>query len=566
MSTAPYDGADLVKLRKAATKLAKDGDLPPRVNMSLPDKRNKIPVFDLTKDPAFDLNGFSEYGKLRRAAFEHFEAGGIYIDLLFNLFKSDIEGLIQVLRFGGYNFGDKTIDPNPYGLTMVECEREANQILWAMIPDPESPPGIELQLIERKNLPILSFFATYDQVFLNRDDERGEKSKDLFEDMKFDNDVNPRVMHGLMKGAKLKWEIDAKIHHEPWEDLTYLLKAIRRGNMRTVLRAFVDKQKRKWVKSAKDIDDPEQREELKSVDVKLFLNKMYTVYDHLVEDGEINPARPSNLLPPRQSKPIGRIKSNAASADVESEESMVERFLSEHSDAGFSPESFISMVGTKSGQTVDGDKVQQGKKPPRRVPKRPAGANKNGNEGKTKKVVFASYTDDEECRRRDEERARKEALAQKIACRRKRFNKLGDLITCLEEHLSNHCPHVIKSNLAVAKLHPMHPFNPDSPIDNYGHWMQYAGAEREYDGFPSYEEAKKMGEAQNASAYNMVDMIVVLLAIFSFFIMAWRSGVISPSQSLSTDSVDVNLSSGLEGFFSAQPVWVCWHSQPVCRS
>ena len=64
----------------------------------------------------------------------------------------------------------KTIDPNPYGLSMVECEREANQILWAMIPDPESPPGIELQLIERNNLPILSFFATYDQVFFNSDD------------------------------------------------------------------------------------------------------------------------------------------------------------------------------------------------------------------------------------------------------------------------------------------------------------------------------------------------------------------------------------------------------------
>ena len=58
MSKAPYDGADLVKLRKAATKLAKDGDLPPRINMSLPDKRNnKIPVFELTRDPEFDLNG-----------------------------------------------------------------------------------------------------------------------------------------------------------------------------------------------------------------------------------------------------------------------------------------------------------------------------------------------------------------------------------------------------------------------------------------------------------------------------------------------------------------------------
>jgi hypothetical protein len=219
--------------------------------------------------------------------------------------------------------------------------------------------------------------------------------------------------------------------------------------------------------------------------------------------------------------------------------------------------SFIYMVGTKIGPTLDGDEVKQGKRPPRRAPKRAAGTNKNGDGNKTKKVVFASYTDDEECRRRDEERAKREALAQKIACRRKRFNKLGDLITCLEEHLSNHCPHVIKSNLAVAKLHPMHPFNPDSPIENYGHWMEYAGNERNYDGFPCYEDAKKMVEAQNPSSYNMVDMIVILLAIFSFFIMAWRSGVISPSQSLSVDSVDVNLSSGLEGFlFSAASVGV----------
>ena len=67
MSKAPYDGADLVKLRKAATKLAKEGELPPRINMSLPDKRNKIPVFENTKDPEFDLNGFSEYCKLKRA-------------------------------------------------------------------------------------------------------------------------------------------------------------------------------------------------------------------------------------------------------------------------------------------------------------------------------------------------------------------------------------------------------------------------------------------------------------------------------------------------------------------
>ena len=120
MSKAPYDGADLVKLRKAATKLAKDGVLPPRINMSLPDKRNKIPVFELTRDPEFDLNGFSEYGKLRRAAFEHFESGRIYIDLSFNYYKSDNDdGLMQILRFGGYNFGDKTIDPNPYGLSMV---------------------------------------------------------------------------------------------------------------------------------------------------------------------------------------------------------------------------------------------------------------------------------------------------------------------------------------------------------------------------------------------------------------------------------------------------------------
>ena len=201
MSYKAYGGADLVEIRAAVLKLD-EKERPTRVNMSLHDKRGKIQVFEGTKDANFDENGILVYEKMRRLFFELAEANGIDADLLFNLFQSKIPGMMTRDRFGPYNFGDKELGPNPHGLSMEECEREANQLLWAMIPDPRSPPGVELRAIERQQLPILSFFATYDQLFFDDSSDQSEL-RDAFRAISFNDIENPKNTFAKMKLMKL---------------------------------------------------------------------------------------------------------------------------------------------------------------------------------------------------------------------------------------------------------------------------------------------------------------------------------------------------------------------------
>ena len=154
MPVKSYSEANLVKLRKAENKLGED-DLPNRANMAHPKDRSKIPKFPETSNERFEIEGAKIYGKMRRAFFELVESAKILDDILFNYYLSDITGLMLRGRFGPHNFGDEKLGPNPYGLSMELCEREANQILTAMIPDPDSPCGIELQTLEQRDWPIL---------------------------------------------------------------------------------------------------------------------------------------------------------------------------------------------------------------------------------------------------------------------------------------------------------------------------------------------------------------------------------------------------------------------------
>ena len=102
-----------------------------------------------------------------------------------------------------------------------------------------------------------------------------------------------------------------------------------------------------------------------------------------------------------------------------------------------------------------------------------------------------------DCRRRDEERAKKEGLAQSIACRRKIVDASGVLVNCHGEHLSNHCDRAPKVNLA--RLHPMHPFplQENSPVESLNDWVHFTSGLKEYEGHPPCDDVILPAESRD---------------------------------------------------------------------
>jgi hypothetical protein len=206
------------------------------------------------------------------------------------------------------------------------------------------------------------------------------------------------------------------------------------------------------------------------VDVNDFAMKISDQYFQLLKDDFI----PAPIFKMPAVGPPTRAHANAASLSEDELENLAFTL-------GVAPQAFLSMLNTRSGN----DYIQNDNPPvvqtntdrtgkpifvPRDMrrnqlakPKVPFQDTNSGSMSSDQSQTQSQqkrpkpdYNDDAECRRRDEERPKKEGLAQSIACRRKIVDASGVLVNCHGEHLSNHCDRAPKVNLAC--LHPMHPF------------------------------------------------------------------------------------------------------------
>ena len=73
----------------------------------------------------------------------------------------------------------------------------------------------------------------------------------------------------------------------------------------------------------------------------------------------------------------------------------------------------------------------------------------------------------------------------------------GVLVNCHGEHLSNHCDRAPKVNLA--RLHPMHPFQENSPVESLNDWVHFTSGLKEYEGHPSFDDVILPAESPTSS-------------------------------------------------------------------
>jgi hypothetical protein len=264
-----YGGADLVKERLDLIKRVEADDdstiLTPRVDMTSPEKRSKLRRYKNTGNPKFNSLGTDTYTSLRRDLFEIYEAAGILDDLLFNYYTHDGEGLVARDGFGPYNFGKKILAANPYGLSMRDCEKEANTILNNMIVP--GPVATQLKKCEQRNSPTLFVLSFFDQKFFSKDSIDVGNLRAKFLAITFDDSEHPADTLFRMTAAQSAWEEALEYFHEPHEELQFLNDALRSGNLLKHMRRMIDEVTRNWTETGKSLRDRKARDKFTSIDV-----------------------------------------------------------------------------------------------------------------------------------------------------------------------------------------------------------------------------------------------------------------------------------------------------------
>ena len=532
------NGADLVQERKDL--IAKCNDEPnfklTRVDMTSPDKITKVRKYRFTADANYASIHADDYLKLRRDFFSIMESQKILTDLLFNYHKNKGTNLLLKDSYGPYDFGKKKLDDNPYGLSMADCEREANTVLHAMICG--GPVSIRLMKIEQKSHPILNLFGYYDRIFFANDEDKVDQYRNAYIKMTFDDTKAPVDMLSEMQAAKSTWEVARGYFHEPHEDVQFLIDALKNGNMIKHFRGVLKDARKAWTEDGKGMVNSEQKARFTESDVDDFAMTISDHYNQLLKDDHI-PA-------PIRKMPALGAHAHAASLSEDNYEDMANAF-------GVTPQAFLSMMNTRSGNNSiqnDNPSVEQtntdrtGKQifVPRDMRRNQQAKPKDTNSGSRssasghgqsqsqpqteQKRSKPDYNDDVECRRRDEERAKKEGLAQSIACRRKIVDASGVLVNCHGEHLSNHCDRAPKVNLA--RLHPMHPFQENSPVESLNDWVHFTSGLKEYEGHPSFDDVALPAEnhfsssGASGSIPSCSDVMAIVFALFAVGIWCTR--------------------------------------------
>ena len=182
-------------------------------------------------------------------------------------------------------FGKKKLGDNPYGLSMADCEHEANILLTAMISG--GPVMIMLMKIEQSNKPILDLFAYYDRIFFVNDEDKVDQYRNAFIKLKFDDTKAPVDMLSEMQAAKSTWEVARGYFHDPHEDVQFLIDALKNGNMIKHFRGVIKDARKAWTEDGKGMVNSEQKARFTESDVDDFAMTIYDHYNQLLKDDHI---------------------------------------------------------------------------------------------------------------------------------------------------------------------------------------------------------------------------------------------------------------------------------------
>ena len=373
-------GVEAIAERKLQNERLADADddfeLKKRSNIASATNRHKIHVFD-TGGIKFASEGLVLYDEFREYFFEICEAEGILLDLLFCLFTSKILGLEMRGRHGPIAFkANAKLPPNPYGLSMTECEKEAMLILRAMIKDRESPLGISYQTAIASGAPILSVFSEYDPIFFSRDSDQICIAREAYEKVTINDTEAPYTTKARMDKLRNVWNQARGNPVTAPEEIPLILKAVNRGNMRPHFRRTISEIKDSWAEDGKDVEVESSRLKLCPVDTVTLWKALHTKHKHLVEDKRIGPplAGRNASLGGRKVKFNTPKSYHAVGGDStkhlvdETDEEICDRIFAELEDSG-TLQSFASILQSKSGVMVGGS--VPGKQPPGRTQKKP---------------------------------------------------------------------------------------------------------------------------------------------------------------------------------------------------
>ena len=196
---------------------AKDGQVtfvPKRTNVTEADRISKLRKYKDTQNNKFNSCGTGIYRRLRRDFFKTCKSQGILLDLLFNYQNQDGVGLVTKDRYGPHDFkvlknanSRKPTVPelpaNPFGLSLEQCEQEAEDILDAMIFP--GPMAVQLNKVKERDQPILFVFAFYDKMFFSHPKMKKGDLRMTFLAMKFIDDTDVSDKYTVMTQAKDDW-------------------------------------------------------------------------------------------------------------------------------------------------------------------------------------------------------------------------------------------------------------------------------------------------------------------------------------------------------------------------
>ena len=143
-----------------------------------------------------------------------------------------------------------------------------------------------------------------------------------------------------MTQAKGEWEDSIGHCHEPFEDVQFLMDAIKNGNMAKHFCTFIKSVESKWDEDHKNLTETENRGNFSDHDVESFFLNFRDEYDVMVKDGII-PA-PASRLPG-----IGANLFNV-DADFGDLGAILE-------NTGVDPQVYVSMQGTPSARRIEND-------------------------------------------------------------------------------------------------------------------------------------------------------------------------------------------------------------------
>ena len=195
----------LKRLSLLESMVVTEGKVPVTLNrkdLTQLEKLSKVRKYKLTQDKKFNSNGGEVYRKLRKDFFKHCRTQGILVDLMFNYQDQNGSGLTLKDRFGPYDFlvdvqtGRNTkptmpeLPPNPFGLSMDQCEQAAEDIREAMLFP--GPMMVQLNKCKERNQPIMFLFGLYDKMFFTTVKKKAGNLRATFLAIVFNNNADVR--------------------------------------------------------------------------------------------------------------------------------------------------------------------------------------------------------------------------------------------------------------------------------------------------------------------------------------------------------------------------------------